>query len=237
MLANRTATGLESTARARRISPIARRRRIVARRGRASWRSAGGPELKALDITRAQNEIDRAFFKNQTKPQINVVGGYTLSGLAGRSARRARASRRSAGQRRHALYARLNELSRPRQPRPARPAPVIDGTAAVPPFFVGGLGTVAQQPVRAPLPDRAGAAADGSAAAQPHGAGEPRALGDRRDADRAPAPAARAGDRKRSARRDAGGALVGAAPRGGVLAAPLRARAVPRASGAASSPG
>ncbi len=41
------------------------------------------PELRALDITRAQNEIDRAFFKNQTKPQLNVVGGYTLSGLAG----------------------------------------------------------------------------------------------------------------------------------------------------------
>ena len=41
------------------------------------------PELKSLEIQRAQNEIDQAFFKNQTKPQVNVVGGYTLSGLAG----------------------------------------------------------------------------------------------------------------------------------------------------------
>ena len=41
------------------------------------------PELRALDSTLAQNAIDRAYFKNQTKPQVNVVGGYTIAGLAG----------------------------------------------------------------------------------------------------------------------------------------------------------
>ena len=41
------------------------------------------PELASLDTTRAQNEIDREYFQNQARPQMDVIGGYTLSGLAG----------------------------------------------------------------------------------------------------------------------------------------------------------
>ena len=69
------------------------------------------PELKALDITRAQNDIDRTFFKNQTKPQVNVVGGYTLSGLAGDPLSSASQPPVGGDNANTALYARLNELS------------------------------------------------------------------------------------------------------------------------------
>ena len=217
------------------ISPSARRRRIVLDEA-VKLALAGGPSSRRSTSRARRTRSTSAFFKNQTKPQLNVVGGYTLSGLAGDpldSTSRAAGRQR---QRRHRALRAAERAVAPRQPRPARPAHVV-GTAARARISSSAAWAVAQQPVRAPLSDRARPAADGSAAAQPHGAGQPGALGDRRDAARAPAAAARAGDRRRSARRAAGRALVGAALRGRVVAAPLRARAVPRASAAASIPG
>ncbi len=41
------------------------------------------PEISQLQTTAEINEIDQDFFKNQTKPQIDLVGSYTLQGLAG----------------------------------------------------------------------------------------------------------------------------------------------------------
>jgi len=41
------------------------------------------PELAASDTVKAQNEVDRRFYADQTKPQIDLVGGATLSGLSG----------------------------------------------------------------------------------------------------------------------------------------------------------
>lgn len=41
------------------------------------------PEIAALESARAQNEADRRFFRDQTRPQVDVTGGFTLSGLAG----------------------------------------------------------------------------------------------------------------------------------------------------------
>lgn len=41
------------------------------------------PELAASDIARAQNDVDRRFYNDQTKPQVDVVGGATLAGLSG----------------------------------------------------------------------------------------------------------------------------------------------------------
>jgi len=41
------------------------------------------PELAASDTARAQNDIDRRFFEDQTKPQVDLVGGATLAGLSG----------------------------------------------------------------------------------------------------------------------------------------------------------
>ena len=41
------------------------------------------PEITQLEVTAEINRIDRGFFKNQTKPQIDLVGSYTSAGLAG----------------------------------------------------------------------------------------------------------------------------------------------------------
>ena len=96
------------------------------------------PELKTLDITLAQNEIDRTFFKSQTKPQVNVVGGYTLSGLSGDPLDTT--SQPPVGTSDSALYSRLNELSLLASLDPID-APVTSTATGVPPLFVGGLGT------------------------------------------------------------------------------------------------
>lgn len=97
------------------------------------------PELHALDSTLAQNAVDRAYFKNQTKPQVNVIGGYTIAGLAGDplSSTSEPPVSDSADD---AVLARLNELSvlANLPPLPARPT--SSGTT-VPGFFIGDYGT------------------------------------------------------------------------------------------------
>ncbi len=97
------------------------------------------PELKSLEIQRAQNEIDQAFFKNQTKPQVNVVGGYTLSGLAGDPLSGTVEPPVDSNDPDAALLARLNQLSLLANLEPLD-APAPSAGAGVPEFFVGGLG-------------------------------------------------------------------------------------------------
>jgi len=41
------------------------------------------PEIAQLQTVAEINSIDQDFFRNQTKPQIDLVGSYTLQGLAG----------------------------------------------------------------------------------------------------------------------------------------------------------
>jgi outer membrane protein TolC len=41
------------------------------------------PEIDQLETTAEINQIDQRFFRNQTKPQIDLVGSYTAQGLAG----------------------------------------------------------------------------------------------------------------------------------------------------------
>ncbi len=41
------------------------------------------PEIEQLEKASEINAIDQIFFKDQTKPQIDLVGSYTLQGLAG----------------------------------------------------------------------------------------------------------------------------------------------------------
>ncbi len=41
------------------------------------------PELTQLDITADINKIDQRFYRNQAKPEIDLVGTYTTQGLAG----------------------------------------------------------------------------------------------------------------------------------------------------------
>ena len=44
---------------------------------------ANRPEIQQLETTAEINRIDQRFFKDQTKPQIDLVGSYTSAGLAG----------------------------------------------------------------------------------------------------------------------------------------------------------
>lgn len=41
------------------------------------------PEITQFEASEAINEIDQKYFRNQTKPQIDLVGSYTAQGLAG----------------------------------------------------------------------------------------------------------------------------------------------------------
>jgi outer membrane protein len=44
------------------------------------------PELKQFQLQKDINKIDLDFFKDQLKPQINLIGGYTMIGTAGTAA-------------------------------------------------------------------------------------------------------------------------------------------------------
>ncbi|MGB9181989.1 MAG: TolC family protein [Pyrinomonadaceae bacterium] len=41
------------------------------------------PELKQSDVARAINEIDRRYYQEQTKPQVDLIGSYGVVGLSG----------------------------------------------------------------------------------------------------------------------------------------------------------
>ena len=93
------------------------------------------PEILALETARAQNEIDQRFFADQAKPQVDLVGSYSLSGLAGGAL--ASSGNPLSGSD-AALLARLNELS-----LLAGLLPLEEETptgVTVPDFFVGGYG-------------------------------------------------------------------------------------------------
>lgn len=95
------------------------------------------PELAALETARAQNQIDREFFADQTRPQVNLVGAYALSGLAG-SALQSTGSPLG-NQSDAALLARLNELSA-RAGLDPLPEPPPSTGSSVPGFLVGNYG-------------------------------------------------------------------------------------------------
>ncbi len=86
-------------------------------------------ELAQLKTNSEINGINERFFRDQTKPQIDLVGSYTGNGLAGTAVPRAANSTNSA------LTTRINELS---ALNGLPPLPTITATAAVPPNLVGG---------------------------------------------------------------------------------------------------
>jgi outer membrane protein TolC len=94
------------------------------------------PELAALDTTRSQNEIDQRFFRDQARPQLDLVGSYTLTGLAGGPLA---STGDPLGGTDAAFLARLNDLSVRAGLLPLDTPPPTAG-AAVPDFFVGGYG-------------------------------------------------------------------------------------------------
>jgi HAE1 family hydrophobic/amphiphilic exporter-1 len=96
------------------------------------------PELAALDTLRAQNDIDQEFFRDQARPQVDLVGSYTLSGLAG-GALTSTGNPLGGGASDAAILARLNDLSIQAGLIPLDTPPPPTG-ATVPDFFVGGYG-------------------------------------------------------------------------------------------------
>jgi outer membrane protein TolC len=94
------------------------------------------PELRALETARAQNEIDRRFFADQAKPQVDLVGTYTLSGLAGSPLA---SSGSPIGGTDAAILSRLNELSILAGLVPLDEPPPSSGVV-VPDFFRGAYG-------------------------------------------------------------------------------------------------
>ena len=86
------------------------------------------PEIEQFETTREINAIDQKYFRNQTKPQIDLYGAYTMTGLAGAAAP-PRTTTPSA------LTTRVNELSTIAG-LPVLPAGTT--TSSVPPNLVGG---------------------------------------------------------------------------------------------------
>ena len=95
------------------------------------------PELAELEAVRAQNEIDRRFYRDETRPQVDLLAGYSLAGLAG--ATLPSVTDPLGGGTDAALLSRLNELSRRAGLDPLVTPPTTGG-AAVPSFLVGGAG-------------------------------------------------------------------------------------------------
>ena len=95
------------------------------------------PELTALATERAQNDIDRLYYKDLAKPQINLAGAYTTSGLAGQAL--TTVSDPLSNTTNAAFFARLNELA------VLAGLPLLDPpeatTNTVPPFLDGGYGS------------------------------------------------------------------------------------------------
>jgi HAE1 family hydrophobic/amphiphilic exporter-1 len=97
------------------------------------------PELTALDTARAQNEIDREFYRDQAKPQVDLVGSYTLSGLAGATLATTGNPLGGSGAQDAAILARLNDLSVRAGLLPLDEAPPSTGST-VPDLLVGSFG-------------------------------------------------------------------------------------------------
>lgn len=95
---------------------------------------ANRPELEQLKFNQEINQINTRYFKDQTKPQIDLVGSYTSNGLAGTVLENNGGGFTSfLGP----LYARINELSALN----GLPPLVVDSSAnPVPGQLVGGYG-------------------------------------------------------------------------------------------------
>ena len=89
------------------------------------------PEITQLQVNEEINQIDRRYYRDQTKPQVDLVGTYTAAGLAGAPAP-LRASTPSA------TTLRVNQLS---ELAGLPPLPVTPVTSNVPENLVGGYFT------------------------------------------------------------------------------------------------
>ncbi len=93
------------------------------------------PELEQIKVSRAINEADSRYYREQTKPQVDLIATYVGNGLAGHVLA-AQPNPLTAGT--DAIVARINQLS---QIEGLAPVPPISfGSGAVPPLLVGGYG-------------------------------------------------------------------------------------------------
>lgn len=90
------------------------------------------PELKQLELKREIADEDIRFLANQTRPQLDLVAAYTLSGAAGNLVNRPNPFTSQ----NQALYARINEISALLNLSPIPLPP----QGSVPDFLQGGLG-------------------------------------------------------------------------------------------------
>jgi HAE1 family hydrophobic/amphiphilic exporter-1 len=93
------------------------------------------PEMSQVEIASEINSLNTRLYRNQTKPQIDLVGGYTSAGLGGHPVVQG-ASPFTSGF--DPIIQRLNELSNASGLSPL-PASGI-GTGGVPPILDGGYG-------------------------------------------------------------------------------------------------
>src|SRR6267378_3445037 len=89
------------------------------------------PELQQSDLAREINQIDQTYYRDQTKPQIDLTGSYGAVGVAGTLT--TTTSPFSASTVR--IINRLNQISPPNLP----PIP-LPSAQTIPPFLIGGYG-------------------------------------------------------------------------------------------------
>jgi len=90
------------------------------------------PELKAVTVRQEINDLQKVYTRNQTRPQIDIVGEYLLTGFAGSPLTETNPFTASQA----AIYDRLNTLSAQQGLPPLSPA-----TGNLPEFLTGGYGT------------------------------------------------------------------------------------------------
>jgi outer membrane protein len=95
------------------------------------------PELREAQVALDQNEIEQRFLADEARPRVDLVGTYTLSGLAGTVLSGSGGSLGSSTD--PAVLARLNALSALAGFDPLTLPPGGSG-GALPPFLSGGLG-------------------------------------------------------------------------------------------------
>lgn len=93
------------------------------------------PELRSLSSRLEQNEEQKRLAASAGKPQVNLIAGYSNTGLAGTALPNSGGGFLTAFQ---PLYSRVNELSE-LAGLPPVPPPATGG--GVPPSFIGGYGT------------------------------------------------------------------------------------------------
>lgn len=90
------------------------------------------PELAQLKTTADINDVNVRFFRDQTKPQVDLVGTYTTAGLAGTLVQPGQSSNTSTNT---ALLQRVNDLS---ALAGLQPLPTSTATSSVAPNLIGG---------------------------------------------------------------------------------------------------